>query len=97
MSSDSTNLADVLLPLALEGPYSYRIPAGMELVVGNYVNVPLGPRTLIGVVTFTVLKVGLNAVKIPGVTNFDLLRPFVMGVVLLIALVINGRIAKSHG
>ena len=50
MSSDSTNLADVLLPLALEGPYSYRIPAGMELVVGNYINVPLGPRTLIGVV-----------------------------------------------
>lgn len=54
------------------------------------------PRTLIGVLTFTVLKVGLNSVKIEGLSHFDLLRPFVMGVVLLIALVINGRIARSR-
>lgn len=55
------------------------------------------PRTLIGVLTFTVLKVGLNSVpKIEGLTHFDLLRPFVMGVVLLIALVINGRIARGR-
>ncbi len=54
-------------------------------------------RTLIGVITFTVLKVGLNSVQIPGITHFDLLRPFVMGIVLLIALVINGRIARSRG
>ena len=31
MNSDSHPIADVLLPLALEGPYSYRIPAGMAL------------------------------------------------------------------
>ena len=54
------------------------------------------PRTLIGVLTFTVLKVGLNSVKIEGISHFDLLRPFVMGVVLLIALVINGRIARGR-
>ena len=54
-------------------------------------------RTLIGVLTFTVLKVGLNSVQIPGITHFDLLRPFVMGIVLLIALVINGRIARRRG
>ena len=54
-------------------------------------------RTLIGVLTFTVLKVGLISVRIPGIPDFDLLRPFVMGVVLLIALVINGRIARSRG
>ena len=30
MNSDSTPIADVLLPLALEGPYSYRIPAGLD-------------------------------------------------------------------
>ena len=53
-------------------------------------------RTLIGVLTFTVLKVGLNSVKIEGISHFDLLRPFVMGVVLLIALVINGRIARGR-
>jgi primosomal protein N' (replication factor Y) (superfamily II helicase) len=50
MTSDSTTIADVLLPLALEGPYSYRIPEGLEVGLGDYVNVPLGPRTLIGVV-----------------------------------------------
>ena len=50
MTSDSTNIADVLLPLALEGPYSYRIPAGLDVGLGDYVNVPLGSRTLIGVV-----------------------------------------------
>ena len=50
MNSDSRPIADVLLPLALEGPYSYRIPAGMALEEGCYVAVPLGPRSLIGVV-----------------------------------------------
>ncbi len=50
MIAYSATIADVLLPLALEGPYSYRIPAGMALQPGDYVMVPLGPRTLIGVV-----------------------------------------------
>ncbi|MGB9142243.1 MAG: DEAD/DEAH box helicase, partial [Aestuariivirga sp.] len=50
MNSDSLNIADVLLPLALEGPYSYRVPAGLQLEEGCYVAVPLGPRSLIGVV-----------------------------------------------
>jgi len=50
MICDSTSIADVLLPVALEGPYSYRIPPGLTVGVGDYVNVPLGPRSLIGVV-----------------------------------------------
>ena len=50
MSADSPAIADVLLPLALEGPYSYRIPVGMALALGDYVLVPLGPRSVIGVV-----------------------------------------------
>jgi primosomal protein N' (replication factor Y) (superfamily II helicase) len=50
MNSDSGLYADVLLPLALNTAYSYRVPVGMELAVGDYVAVPLGPRTLIGVV-----------------------------------------------
>jgi ribose transport system permease protein len=54
------------------------------------------PRTLVGVLTFTVLKVGLNSMPNIGISHFDLLRPFVMGVVLLIALVINGRIARDR-
>jgi len=50
MTADSAAFADVLLPLALEAPYSYRIPAGLELACGDYVVVPLGPRSMIGVV-----------------------------------------------
>jgi primosomal protein N' (replication factor Y) len=49
MTGDSA-IAEVLLPLALEGPYSYRVPAGMALQPGSYVAVPLGPRQVIGVV-----------------------------------------------
>ena len=49
MNRDSA-IAEVLLPLALEGPYSYRVPAGMALEEGSYVVVPLGPRQMIGVV-----------------------------------------------
>ncbi len=49
MPGDSA-IADILLPLALEGPYSYRVPAGMAVEPGNYVVVPLGPRQMIGVV-----------------------------------------------
>lgn len=48
--SHAAAIADVLLPLALEQAYSYRIPAGMALAEGDYVEVPLGPRAMIGVV-----------------------------------------------
>ncbi|MFN4143103.1 primosomal protein N' [Aestuariivirga sp.] len=49
MTGDSA-IAEILLPLALEGPYSYRVPPGMALEPGRYVVVPLGPRQMIGVV-----------------------------------------------
>src|SRR5579871_3663649 len=41
---------DVLLPLALDQAYSYRVPPGVELAPGDLVNVPLGPREYTGVV-----------------------------------------------
>ena len=50
MSETPIPLADVLLPLAVSGAYSYRIPEGMTLAPGDYVQVPLGPRHYIGVV-----------------------------------------------
>ena len=49
MTRDSA-IAEVLLPLALDGPYSYRVPEGLGLEPGSYVIVPLGPRQMIGVV-----------------------------------------------
>ncbi len=53
MTADSATdpkVAEVLLPLALEGAYSYGIPDGMTLRPGDFVAVPLGPRQTIGVV-----------------------------------------------
>lgn len=40
----------VLLPLPLREAYDYRVPDGMELAPGDYVEVPLGPRRVLGVV-----------------------------------------------
>ncbi len=49
-------------------------------------------KTAVGVLTFTVLSVGLN--KIDWID--DLARQALTGVVLLVALIINGLLAKSH-
>ena len=43
-------VAEVLLPLALAQAYSYGVPTGLALAAGDYVEVPLGPRSYIGVV-----------------------------------------------
>ena len=40
----------VLLPLPLEGPYDYEAAADAPLAPGDFVHVPLGGRTLVGVV-----------------------------------------------
>lgn len=73
-------------------------------------------RTAVGVLTFTILRVGLEAtdparlikyswlspawkqelLKMSWVTQFDLLRPFLLGIVLMLALVIHGRLVRKH-
>ena len=49
-SSASTRIVDVLVPVALDQTYSYRVPRGMELRAGDIVGVPLGPREVLAVV-----------------------------------------------
>ncbi|MEZ5819798.1 MAG: primosomal protein N' [Xanthobacteraceae bacterium] len=49
-SATATRVVDVLVPVALNQTYSYRVPRGMELAAGDVVAVPLGPREVIGVV-----------------------------------------------
>src|SRR6201995_5886085 len=49
-SSASTRVVDVLVPVALNQTYSYRVPRGMELKAGDVVGVPLGPREVLAVV-----------------------------------------------
>jgi len=50
MRSASAATAEVLLPLALPAPYTYRVPAGLDVEPGAYVRVPLGTRQAVGVV-----------------------------------------------
>lgn len=40
----------VLLPIPADRPYSYGVPEGMDLVPGDFVQVPLGPRKVAAVV-----------------------------------------------
>src|SRR5262249_46880551 len=43
-------VVDVLVPVALDQTYSYRVPEGLELAPGDLVTVPLGPRAATGAV-----------------------------------------------
>jgi primosomal protein N' (replication factor Y) (superfamily II helicase) len=49
-SPATTRVVDVLVPVALDQAYSYRVPRGLELKPGDVVGVPLGPREVLGVV-----------------------------------------------
>src|ERR1700734_3263422 len=43
-------VVDVLVPVALDRPYSYRVPEALELAAGDVVSVPLGAREATAVV-----------------------------------------------
>src|SRR4030088_491369 len=47
-SASATRVVDVLVPVALNQAYSYRVRRGMELKPGDVVCVPLGPREVVG-------------------------------------------------
>ncbi len=49
-AASTTRVVDVLVPVALDHTYSYRVPRGMELTPGDVVAVPLGPREVLAVV-----------------------------------------------
>src|SRR5712675_1334984 len=49
-SVSSARVVDVLVPVALNQAYSYRVPRGMELKAGDVVGVPLGAREVLAVV-----------------------------------------------
>jgi len=43
-------VVDVLMPVAVDQAYSYRVPEGLALAPGDIVTAPLGARTVMGVV-----------------------------------------------
>jgi ribose transport system permease protein len=53
-------------------------------------------RTMIGVFTFSILTVGLNRTNLSSIPNFEFLRQFVLGAVLMAALVVNGLLARRQ-
>src|ERR1700748_394953 len=48
--ASTTRVVDVLVPVALDHTYSYRVPRGMELQPGDVGGVPLGSREVLAVV-----------------------------------------------
>ncbi len=49
-SCKGPRVADVLVPVAIDQTYSYRVPAELDLAEGDFVEVPLGTRQTIGAV-----------------------------------------------
>lgn len=48
--SPASRTVPVLVPMPAERPYSYSVPAGETVVPGAIVQVPLGPRQVVGIV-----------------------------------------------
>src|SRR5882757_1756957 len=49
-ATSAARVVDVLVPVALNQAYSYRVPRGVELKPGDVVCAPLGPREVVAVV-----------------------------------------------
>jgi len=49
-ASRKGRVADVLVPVAIDQTYSYRVPAELDLAAGDLVEVPLGTRQAVGAV-----------------------------------------------
>src|SRR5271154_1009078 len=79
-SSDEANatpsslVADVLVPVAVDTAYSYRVPAGLRLEPGQFVAMPLGTRIATGVVWATRAGGGDNLKSIVEVRDWPALR-----------------------
>src|SRR5690349_12315864 len=72
MPADSPLTVDVLLPLALEGAYTYAVPPGLTVAPGDYVEVPLGPRSFLGCVWKLGAGDGNGKTLRPIVQKFDM-------------------------
>ena len=81
MTEDSTDLFDdlfarrvvpVLVPMPAPKPYSYAVPEGMAVEPGSIVQVPLGPRQVVGVVWDGVDDGSVDPKKLKAITQvFD--------------------------
>ena len=73
-ATPSSIVADVLVPVAVDTAYSYRVPAGLRLEPGQFVAMPLGTRIATGVVWATRAGGGDNLKSIVEVRDWPALR-----------------------
>ena len=71
----SSDVVDVLAPVAVDTAYSYRAPPGLKLEPGAFVRMPLGARIATGVVWSARAAGGGNLKSIAEVLDWPPLRP----------------------
>ena len=78
-TGESPAVVDVVAPVAVDTAYSYRVPAGLSLKVGDLVDVPLGTRETLGVVwAVRQTAAGANLKPVTGKRDATALRPALM-------------------
>jgi len=69
-------IASVMVPVAVPGPYTYKVPPGVSVVPGTIVRVPLGPREVIGAVWDNEPDPAINPKKLKSISRvYDSARP----------------------
>lgn len=90
--------AEIILPLALDQPYSYRIPSGMTLELGECVRVPLAARQTYGLVWALVKgEPGSNLKPVREKSTLPVMRPVMRDFIARVAaytLAPTGLVAK---
>src|SRR5579883_971246 len=76
MSRSAT--VDVLMPVAIDQAYSYRVPAGLAPTRGQFVEAPLGTRLATGVVWSVGDGDGANLKQIAALRDIPPLPPALM-------------------
>lgn len=75
-------VAEILIPLAIDTPYSYVVPHGLAVTAGDVVQIPLGPRETVGVVWAVAESVGgSNLRPVTGVVDVPRLGGTLRGLV----------------
>lgn len=67
--------AAILLPRAVNAPFDYRIPEGMQVVEGSYVHVPVGRKSEWGVVWKLLQETEVPPEKMKSITTLSGLPP----------------------
>ncbi|TYC79978.1 primosomal protein N' [Stappia sp. BW2] len=62
-------IASVLVPVAVAGAYTYKVPPGKSVVPGTIVKVPLGPREVIGAVWDIEPDAAINPKKLKTISH----------------------------